>query len=96
MGILDYILNIRLSFQFGDTALALIIYALSIILFLKYKRDFMTPVLFFGLFLFPLQFSIWFLRTRLDTALPQVKLLEIVYIFFLKLSILVSLLKCRR
>ncbi|MGQ9615036.1 MAG: hypothetical protein ACUVWJ_01400 [Spirochaetota bacterium] len=96
MGILDYILNIRLSFQFGDTALALIIYALSIILFLKYKRDFMTPVLFFGLFLFPLQFSIWFLRIRLDTALPQVKLLEIVYIFFLKLSILVSLLMCRR
>jgi hypothetical protein len=96
MDILDYILNIRLSFQWVDTAFAIIIYALSIVLFLKYKRDFMTPVLFFGLFLFPLQFSIWFLRTRLDSTVPQVKLLEIVYIFFLKLSVLVSLLMCRR
>jgi len=84
-------------FRLLDLVIALMIYVFSVVLFLKYKRDYMTPILFFGLFVFPLQFAIWFLQSRLQVNLPpQFNVLEVFYIMFLKLSVLVTLIFVRR
>jgi hypothetical protein len=80
-----------------DTLLAVAIYGFSIALFLKYKKDFMVPLLFFGLFLFPLQFSIWYLQPRITLVLPsKMNLLDVVYLLALKVSLLVTVLLIRR
>ncbi len=84
-------------FRLFDLGVALAIYVLAVILFLKYKRDYMTPILFFGLFVFPLQFAVWFFQSRLQVNLPpQFNILEILYIMFIKLSVLVTLIFVRR
>jgi len=86
-----------LYFRLFDLGVALAIYVLAVILFLKYKRDYMTPILFFGLFVFPLQFGVWFLQSRLQVNLPsQFNILEILYIMFIKLSVLTTLIFVRR
>jgi hypothetical protein len=75
-----------------DSALALCIYGISIVLFLTYKRRTIGPIIFFGLFIFPLQFSIWFLQSRFDVASPdQFNVLELVYLFSVKFSVLATL-----
>jgi hypothetical protein len=80
-----------------DLALSLIIYGISIRLFLKYKRDYMVPLLFMGLFLFPLQFSIWYLQPELVLDIPaRLNILEVVYIFFVKFGVLFTILLIRR
>ena len=84
-------------FRLFDLTVACAIYAFSIVLFFKYRRDYMTPVLFFGLFVFPLQFAVWFLQSKLQVNLPpQFNILEIFYLLFFKLSILVALIFVRR
>lgn len=84
-------------FYLFDLALALCIYGISIVLFLTYKRGNLGPILFLGLFIFPLQFSIWFLQSRINVSFPlQDNVLEILYIFFVKFSVLITLLLARR
>jgi hypothetical protein len=86
----------RIFFLF-DLALALCIYGISIVLFLTYKRGNLGPILFLGLFIFPLQFSIWFLQSKISLSFPlQANVLEILYIFFVKFSVLITLLLARR
>jgi hypothetical protein len=87
----------ELYFYLLDVVLALSMYVISIVLFLKYRRDNMVPLLFMGLFIFPLQFSMWFLPERVALAFPvQANILEIFYLFFIKISLLVTLLLSRR
>ncbi|UCB45421.1 MAG: hypothetical protein JSV25_14610 [Spirochaetota bacterium] len=85
-------------FYWSDVVIALGVYILALILILKHKRGYITPVLFFGLFIFPLQFSIWFLSSKLPVALVSsgINFLEIFYLLLLKLTLLVSLLSLRR
>lgn len=92
-----YLLDPGSYLELFDLALALAVYVISIVLFLRYKRDYMVPLLFLGLFLFPLQFSIWFLQpdAMLDLPAPM-NILEAVYIFFIKFGLLVTLLLLRR
>ncbi len=84
-------------FYLFDLALAVCIYGISIVLFLTYQRGKLGSILFLGLFIFPLQFSIWFLQSRISLSLPmQINILEVVYLFFVKLSVLVTLILARR
>jgi hypothetical protein len=67
------------------------------VLFLTYKRGKLGPILFLGLFIFPLQFSIWFLQSRISLSFPtQIDILEVVYLFLVKFSVLVTLVMARR
>jgi hypothetical protein len=92
-----YLLNPGSYLQLFDLALVLALYVVSIVLFLRYKRDYMVPLLFLGLFIFPLQFSIWFLQPEAVLDLPSpMNLLEVVYIFFVKFGLFVALLLLRR
>jgi hypothetical protein len=84
-------------FGWFDTLLAFLLLVLSVILFLRHKRGYMTPVLFAGLFLFPLQFSIWFLPARVQLSETfGINLLQMVYLLFVELCLLISLLLSRR
>jgi hypothetical protein len=84
-------------FYLFDLALAVCIYGISIVLFLTYKRGKLGPILFLGLFIFPLQFSIWFLQSRISLSFPmQIDILEVFYLFFVKFSVLVTLILARR
>ena len=83
-------------FYLFDSALALCIYGISIVLFMTYRRGNIGPILFLGLFIFPLQFSIWFLQSRLNLSVPtQINVLELLYLFFVKFSILITMLLAR-
>jgi hypothetical protein len=84
-------------FMLIDTAFALCIYGMSMVLFLTYKRRTIGPLIFFGLFIFPLQFSIWFLQGRFVSPGPdQFNVLELVYLFAVKFSVLATLVLERR
>jgi hypothetical protein len=85
-------------FYWSDVVIALGVYVLALILILRHKRGYITPVLFFGLFIFPLQFSIWFLSSKFPVAIVSsgINFLEVFYLLFLKLTLLVSLLLLRR
>jgi hypothetical protein len=92
-----YDANPDIYFYLFDSALALCIYGISIVLFLTYKRGNLGPILFLGLFIFPLQFSIWFLQRRINLPLPgQINVLELLYLLFVKFSVLFTLLWARR
>jgi hypothetical protein len=83
--------NPDLYFYWFDLALAMVIYVLAVVLLLKHKRGYVSPILFFGLFVFPLQFSLWFLYSRLDISSSiRVNLLEIFYLFFVKFCLLLT------
>lgn len=93
----------RLFFQPGvyfywfDALLAFALLVISISLFLQHKRGYIAPILVLGLFLFPLQFSIWFLPTRIQLSVADgINILEVFYLLFLKLCFLISLLLSRR
>ena len=84
-------------FYWFDVLLSFSLLVLSGFLFLKHKPGYITPVLFLGLFLFPLQFSIWFLPSRIPPSVASgINLLGIFYLLFLKLCFLISLLLSRR
>ena len=76
-----------------DIALVLAVYALSIVLFLKRKRGYITPLLVFGIFLFPIQFSIWFLASRVNVVFfPNLNFFEVCYLLFLKVCLIATIL----
>jgi len=75
-----------------DTFMTLLIYVFSIVLFLKQKREYIAPLLIFGLFLFPIQFSIWFLKKNIESiSIMGIGLFEIIYQLFLKLSLILTI-----
>jgi hypothetical protein len=76
-----------------DIALALAVYALSIVLFLKRKRGYIAPLLVFGIFLFPIQFSIWFLASKVNVVFfPNLNFFEVFYLLFLKVCLVATIL----
>ena len=84
-------------FYWFDMALVLCIYVLAAVLFLKHKREYITPLLVFGLFLFPLQFGIWFLSSNMQLAFfADTNILRVMYLFFLKLCVLLTVVLSRR
>ena len=89
--------NPDLYLHWIDIALALFIYVFAIILFLKHKRGPITPLLVFGLFVFPIVFAHWFLSDRLILLLHfKINPLEIFYLLFLKFCVFISLVLSRR
>jgi len=75
-----------------DTFLALVVYGLSIVLFLKQKREYILPLLIFGLFIFPVQFSIWFLKNNIDImSIIDVSLFKVLYLLLLKVSLILTI-----
>lgn len=89
--------NPDLYFYWFDVALTLCIYTLSIILFLKHKRGYITPLLFFGLFIFPLQFSMWFLSDKFNfIELVRTNFFEIFYLLFIKFCLILTIILARR
>ncbi len=89
--------NPDLMFKWFDLALGVGIYGLSVVLFLRHTKDYMAPILFLGLIIFPLQFSIWFLQRKFNFTFPsQINILEIFYLLFIKVCILMTLLLSRR
>jgi hypothetical protein len=84
-------------FYWFDVLLSFSLLVLSVFLFIKHKRGYMTPILLLGLFLFPLQFSIWFLPTRMQLSEAYgINILEVFYLLFIKICFLISLLLSRR
>jgi hypothetical protein len=80
-------------FSWFDIALALAVYALSIFLFLKRKRGYIAPLLVFGIFLFPIQFSIWFLASKVKVLFfPNLNFFEVFYLIFIKVCLIASIL----
>jgi hypothetical protein len=87
-----YFSNPNNVFRWLDIALVLGIYALSVVLFLERKRGFVAPLLVFGIFLFPVQFSIWFLASRVNIVFyPNLHFFELCYLVFLKLCLIASI-----
>lgn len=88
-----YFSNPNNLFHWLDIALVIGIYALSMVLFLERKRGFIAPLLVFGIFLFPVQFSIWFLASRVNIVFyPNLNFFELFYLVFLKLCLIASIL----
>jgi hypothetical protein len=88
-----YFSNPNNLFHWLDIALVIGIYALSVVLFLERKRGFIAPLLVFGIFLFPVQFSIWFLASRVNIVFyPNLNFFELFYLVFLKLCLIASIL----
>jgi len=87
----------HLIFYWFDTGLAFIIYIFSIIMLLQHRRGAVTPLLFFGLFIFPLQFAIWFLHTRMHIMVAAGStILQVMYLVFLKFCVLLSVVLSKR
>jgi hypothetical protein len=87
-----YLDNPDLLFSLIDSALAFALYIMVILLLLKHKRGPITPVLFFGLFVFPTVFAYWFLSDKIDFMMSlRINPLEIFYLLFLKICVLLSL-----
>jgi hypothetical protein len=83
-------------FQWADVLFAFFFLVVSVYLFLRHKPGYITPILFMGLFLFPLQFSIWFLPAQWLSGAFGINLLEILYLLFVKVCLLFALLLSRR
>ena len=80
-------------FKWFDILLSLVIYILAIISILRYRHGYIIPILIFGLFIFPIQFSIWFVPNKfLDTTIMGFRLIEIIYLLLLKFLLLISIL----
>jgi len=88
-----YLSSPRNVFICIDMALVLVVYALSLILFLSRKRGSVAPILFFGMFLFPVQFGIWFLASKVNILVyPNLNFFELFYLLFLKFCLIASIL----
>jgi len=88
--------NPNLTLYWFDLTLVGVIYVLSVILFMRRKRGFITPLLVFGLFLFPLQFGIWFLASKVGIVFfPNLHFFEIFYLLFLKICLILTILSPR-
>jgi len=92
-----YFNNPSLYFYWSDIALSMCIYIIAVILFLKHKRGYVIPIIIFGLFVFPIGFSNWFLSEKLVFIIPfQINPLEIFYLIFIKLCVLMAIVFARR
>lgn len=91
-----FLIKPDIIFQWADVLLAFLLLVVSLLLFLRHKRGYITPVLLMGLFLFPLQFSIWFLPAPRLSGAFGMNLLEILYLLFVKVCLLFALLSSRR
>jgi hypothetical protein len=81
-----------IKFYWLDIALSVFIYVFSLVLFLKYKKAYIIPLLIFGLFVLPLQFSMWFLREELNLiARINVNIFRFIYLFFAKLCLVLTI-----
>jgi len=84
-------------FYWGDVGLSLVIYAISIVLFIRHIRGYIIGILIFGLFVFPLQFSIWFLPSKpVQVSITTLNLFEVLYLILLKVAVLITLLLYER
>lgn len=90
------IIRPEVLFQWADALLAFFLLVVSVFLFLRHKPGYITPVLLMGLFLFPLQFSMWFLPAPRLMGAFGINLLEILYLLFVKICLLFALLLSRR
>jgi hypothetical protein len=89
----SYFTNPNNYFYVLDIALVLVVYGLSIVLFLKRKRGYIAPLLVFGIFLFPIQFSIWFLASKVNVVFfPNLNFFEVFYLLFLKACLIATIL----
>ena len=87
-----YFSNPDFYFYWFDIALSMCLYVIAVVLFLKHKRGYITPLLLFGLFIFPLGFSIWFLSDKINLVVPfQINPLKIFYLLFIKFCLLLSI-----
>ncbi|RKY01136.1 MAG: hypothetical protein DRP54_04215 [Spirochaetes bacterium] len=93
---LNFLLIPENIFKWSDIILALIIYIVSIVMLIHHFRGESLPILIFGVFIFPIQFNIWFLENKWDMKISNYyTVLQIIYLLFLKLCILFSLLRSR-
>ena len=89
----SYFSNPNTYFYWVDMALVIAIYVLSIILFFKRKRGSIAPLLVFGIFLFPIQFSIWVLAAKVNIVFfPNLNFFEVFYLLFLKVCLIATIL----
>ena len=63
---LNFLLIPENIFKWSDIILALIIYIVSIVMLIHHFRGESLPILIFGVFIFPIQFNIWFLENKWD------------------------------
>ena len=91
-----FLLRPEVIFQWADVLLAFFFLLVSVPLFLRHKPGYITPILILGLFLFPLQFGIWFLSTPRLVGEFGINLLEVLYLLFVKVCLLFALLLSRR
>jgi hypothetical protein len=88
----QFLTNPDIKFYWLDIVLSVFIYAFSITLFLKYKKAYIIPLLIFGLFVLPLQFSMWFLREELNfIAQININFFRFIYLFFAKLCLVLTI-----
>ena len=88
----QFLANPDIKFYWLDVVLSVFIYAFSIALFLKYKKAYIIPLLIFGLFVLPLQFSMWFLRDELNfIAQININFFRFIYLFFAKLCLVLTI-----
>jgi hypothetical protein len=88
-----YFGNPNNCFYWVDMALVIVVYGLSIALFLNRNRGYIAPLLIFGIFLFPVQFSIWFLASKVNVVFfPNPGFFEVFYLFFLKACLIATFL----
>ncbi|MBN2325191.1 MAG: hypothetical protein JXQ30_15790 [Spirochaetes bacterium] len=91
-----FVIEPDILFQWADVLFAFFFLAVSVYLFLRHKPGYITPILFMGLFLFPLQFSIWFVPAQRLSGAFGINLLETLYLLFVKVCLLFALLLSRR
>jgi len=93
----DIFSNPDVYFFWVDIAFSIGIYVLSVYLFLKHRRGYISSLLILGLFIFPLSFSIWFLSDKIGFAIPlPMDPLKMFYLFFVKFCLLFSLVLSKR
>jgi len=84
--------NPDINFYWLDIVLSVCIYVFSIVLFLKHKKAYIIPLLIFGLFVLPLQFSMWFLREELNfIAQININSFRFIYLFFVKICLVLAI-----
>jgi len=87
----------HIIFYWCDSGFAFIIYIFAIVMLLQHRRGPVTPLLFLGLFIFPLQFSIWFLHTRMHVMVAAGStILQVLYLVFLKFCVLLSIILSKK
>ncbi len=85
-------LNTLFIFKIVDLALAAVIYTLSAVAILRYPHGYIIPLVIFGLFLFPLQFAIWFIPIKIfEVNILSFQVSDIVYLLLIKVILIISI-----